>query len=124
MVDLIVDVLDPAEHTLGFFFVQVKSTSVSKSESSTLKIDMDHAKFVRMASLPVPTFLIGVDTVTENAFVVAPSTATRSPFSSITKRHDLQSDSVRICIYKEVTDFWHNNRSVLKRFKSQFGNER
>lgn len=124
MVDLIVDVLDPAENTLGFFFVQVKSTSVAKSESPTLRIDLDHAKFVMMTSLPVPTFLIGVDIVTEKAFVVAPSKVTRSPFRSITKRHDLMSDSVRISIYKEVMEYWRSNRTMLKRFKSNLGNER
>lgn len=82
VVDFIVDVLDPSENSIGFFFVQVKSTSKAKAKSRTLALDIELEKFNKLAGIPVPTFLIGVDTQTEHAFLIAAPKPVSKEFSS------------------------------------------
>lgn len=124
MVDFIVDVLDVTESSRGFFFVQVKSTSRASAASRTLKLNIQLNKFNKLAGIPIPTFLIGVDTQSERAFLIAAPKPKRRPFSSITKKHDLDIESVRVTLYKEVVQFWRKNRSRLIKLRTSFDNGR
>jgi Domain of unknown function (DUF4365) len=124
VVDFIVDVLDPTENSIGFFFVQVKSTSAACALSRTLRLDVELEKYNKLAAIPVPTFLIGVDTQNESAFMIAAPKAVLRTFSSITKKHDLADDDVRVGLYKEVAEYWRKNRSHLIKARTQFTNER
>ena len=124
IVDFIVDALDPMERSHGFFFVQVKSTSTAAISSRTLKLDVELGKYNKLAAIPAPTFLIGVDIRTEKAFVIAAPKALRKAFSSISKKHDLQDETVRVRLYKEVVKYWRRNRSRLIKLRTQFVNER
>ena len=124
IVDFIVDVLDSTEKSIGFFFVQVKSTAAALSLSKTLHLDVDMHKFNKLATIPIPTFLIGVDTQTERAYVVAARRAILTAFSSITKKYDLIHDAVRVGLYKEVAQYWRMYKPGLLKARTQFANER
>jgi hypothetical protein len=124
VVDFIVDALDPEENSLGFFFVQVKAASQARPNSRTLRLELELLKYNKLASIPVPTFLIGVDTQTERAFLIAASRTLQKAFSSITKRHDLLDESVRVGLYKEVIEYWRRNRSRLVKLRTKFANDR
>jgi hypothetical protein len=69
-VDFIVDVLNTDGSTGGFFFVQVKSTSKA-GEGARIRVSISPKKYNRLASLPAPTYLIGVDTRAERTYLVA-----------------------------------------------------
>ena len=120
MVDFIVDVLGPADDSLGFFFVQVKATSASHPASRCLRLQIDRAKYNKLVRIPVPTFLIGVETNSERSFVVAAVRPKGRSLSSISKRFDLADDEVRIGLYKEVIGFWRKNRPNLDKAQTRF----
>jgi hypothetical protein len=64
IVDFIVDVLAPDSTSLGFFFVQVKSTSRGNNPQDRLPIQVEAEKFNFLARLPAPTYLIFRGTTT------------------------------------------------------------
>jgi hypothetical protein len=124
VVDFIVDVLDPNENSLGFFFVQVKSTRTANALSRRLALTIELDKFNKLARIPVPTFLIGVDTDSEKVFVIAAVKPVLKGFSSITKKFDLTNDAVRIGLYKEVAGYWRKNGPRLDKARTIFANVR
>ncbi len=120
IVDFIVDVLDVNDRSLGFFFVQVKSTSTAKPKSKRLKIDVDLAKFNQLAGTPAPTFFIGVDVMTEKVFLVTAAKLRKRAFYSICKSFDLSDETVRIGLYKEVVEYWRKTKHKLNKPKTRF----
>lgn len=123
-VDYLVDILDASDTSVGFFFVQVKSTSAANPRSKVLSIDVPSVKFNRLVRIPVPTFVIGVDTQSEKAFLVAAHRAIRGRLRRISKTHELTSDRTRVSLYKEVLKFWTRCRPLLRVQSTQFTNER
>ena len=114
-VDFIVDVLGPDFTSLGFFFVQVKSTSQAGDPRNRLPIQVEGEKFNSLARLPAPTYLIGVDMNSETSHIVAAHKPRSTAVSSITRRFRLCDDSTKIDLYKEVLEFWNANRPILQR---------
>lgn len=117
--DFLVDLLDAKDGSLGFFFVQVKGTSVAVSRSERLPLNVDKERFNRLVRIPAPTYLIGVDLSAMAAFIVAARTPRKRQVSSIAKAYPLQKDWVKIELFKEVLAFWQANRRLLleTRFK-------
>ena len=121
--DLIVDVLDSDEVSLGYFFVQIKSTRIVPPRARRLSVEVDLVKYNRLVKLPAPTFLVGVDIVNEKAFLICAGRQRRRQMYSITRRFDLDSEDVRIKLYKETIEFWRQiEHGRLKRI-SIFSNE-
>jgi hypothetical protein len=121
--DFLVEVLDGNEDSLGFFFVQAKSTSTSKPTSKRLKLKIDLVKFNKLAATPAPTFLVGVDIMAEKVFLIAAPKPKKKKIYSITKSFDLIDDSVRINLYNEVVGYWRKTKAKLNKRKTQFSNE-
>jgi len=118
-VDYIVDVLAKDSRSLGFFFVQVKSTSQGLDNSGNLPIGVAQTKFNRLANIPAPTYLIGVDTVTEVSYIVTAYKRRTTAVSSIVSDFSLREDRTKIDLYREVVQFWKANKPILRktRFK-------
>jgi hypothetical protein len=124
-VDFIVDLLGPDSKPQGtFFFAQVKATAVAVDTAARLNINIDLAKFNALAAMPLPTYLIGVDTLAERTFIVSAGKREKTGLSSMTKKHDLKEDDVRVQLYKEVLENWKVNRALLLKLKSHFKNVR
>lgn len=124
IVDFIVEALDCNEDSLGFFFVQAKSTSTAKPTSRRLGLEIDLEKFNKLAATPAPTFLVGVDIMAEKVFLISAPKPKRRKFYSICKRFDLVDDLVRISLYKEVVGYWRKSKHKQNKKKTQFPNER
>jgi hypothetical protein len=112
-VDFLVDVLGPDDVSLGFFFVQVKGTTVATG--SRLPVDVPRDRFNLLVRLPAPTYLIGVDIFAETAYLVAAHKLRKTPVSSIAKTHSLRDDRVKIKLHREVLAFWKANKPILQR---------
>jgi hypothetical protein len=110
-----VDVLGPDLTSIGFFFVQVKSTGQRGDPGSRLPIQVETEKYNSLARLPAPTYLIGVDVTLETTHIVSAHKPRSSAVSSITRRFRLSDDATRIDLYKEVLEFWTANRPILQR---------
>jgi len=118
-VDYLVDVLAADSSSVGFFFVQVKSTSQGLNNINKLPIGVEQIKFNRLAEIPAPTYLIGVDTIAEVSYIVAAYKRRTAAVSSIVCDFSLRDDEIKIDLYKEVIQFWQANKSLLRktRFK-------
>ncbi len=103
--DFLVDALSPQGEHVGFFFVQVKSTS-RPSGRRRLRLTADTDKLRRLARLPAPTYVVGVDTVSEAAYIAAAFGPHPLRSHSLTKQFPLSSDAVRIELYREVLGHW------------------
>lgn len=124
VVDLIVDILDPKEASLGFFFVQVKATNAAKPKAKTLAVKIELLKYNHLAQIPAPTFLVGVDIDAEKVYLVCAARPEKKAFSSICKKFDLKDDNVRVALYKEVKEYWKKHSPKLNQIKTNFKNER
>lgn len=124
VVDFIVDILDRDESSLGFFFVQVKATNAAKPKAKTLSLQIELPKYNRLARIPAPTFLVGVDINAEKVYLVGACKPEKKSFSSICKKFDLKDDDVRVALYKEVKEYWKKHSPRLNQIKTKFKNER
>jgi hypothetical protein len=124
VVDFIVDILDGNEDSLGFFFVQVKATNSAKRKAKTLALHIELPKYNRLAQIPAPTFLVGVDIDAETVYLVSAARPEKKASSSICKKFDLKDDDVRVALYKEVKEYWKKHSPRLNQIKTKFKNER
>lgn len=107
--DYLVEALSDDGYANGFFLAQVRSTMQETTSSSRLSIDMDVENYNRLAELPMPTYLIGVNLREERAFVVAVTIPRRARVSSISAAFDLGDDSGKIKLYEEVCAHWREH---------------
>lgn len=112
--DLIVDVIDINDESKGFFFVQVKGTQ-SFRPGSRLKVDIDQVRYNRLVATRAPAYVIGVDLITESAYIVAADRKSTAPVPSISTRYSLSDPTVKIDLYREVLAFWRVKGRVLQR---------
>lgn len=110
IVDYIVDLLDARERTTGFFYVQVKATDRDASGRRRLPVRCDKLKYNALISLPIPTYLVGVNLFDDTLFVRAACRSRTQRLTSMTKSHSLATDSVKVTLYKEVRSYWKTHR--------------
>ncbi len=107
VVDFVVDLLDSNERSIGFFYVQVKSThNPSVGDRRRLPIECPYHKYNAMVNLPVPTYLVGVDVSKDTLYILAANRTLNRKLSSIGKLHDLSADDIKVSLYKEVLSYW------------------
>lgn len=123
VVDFVVDLLDSREKSIGFFYVQVKSTDdPSAGKKKRLPIECPYHKYNAMVNLPVPTYLVGVDVWRETIYVLAAERTRKRKLSSIGKLHDLSADDIKVSLYKEVLSYW--NEQSLDAWKPRLTDDR
>jgi hypothetical protein len=115
IIDLIVDVIAADDHSQGFFFVQVKGTTRATPTGVRLPVDVELDRYNRLVRVPAPTFLIGVDVISELTYLIAAHRTRTAPVSGMTKAFPLQDASVKIELYREVRAFWQANKPILQR---------
>lgn len=105
LVDYVVAALDALGRPRSFFVVQVRATSLMRTEAARLRVRTSKDEFNELAALPVPAFVIGVDVEREVCWIVAADRPRRSALSSMTLAYDLATDQTRVTLYKEVMAF-------------------
>jgi hypothetical protein len=106
-VDFLVDLLDKHERRVGFFYVQVKSTARSHAKSrKRLPVVCSLHTYNALVALPVPTYLVGANVVTEQLYVVAAHKFRNRDVASIVKSYDLSADEVKVILYEDVLNYW------------------
>jgi hypothetical protein len=117
-VDLIIDILGRDDLTLSFFFAQIKATHQESSADARLPIQVSLERYNRLVRLPAPTYVIGVDELSETSSLIAARKTRQTPLSSMTKRFSLKDEPIKIQLHREVADYWKKYRTSL--FRSQF----
>jgi hypothetical protein len=107
-VDFLVDALGPDGTSTGFFFVQVKGTTVPSATRLGIEVPVD--RFNRLVAIPAPTYVIGVDVTAPAAYLVGAYRRRQAKVSSISKAYPLGDDVVIIRLYREVLGYWRQNR--------------
>ena len=107
-VDFLVDLLSADGSTIGYCLVQVKATSAEPVARDRLPIAIPAKKHNDLVNLPLPTYVIGVDTRSEQSYLMAAQRTRRTQISNLPRTYDLSDDAIRIELYKEVRKFWNS----------------
>src|SRR5689334_20765389 len=89
IVDFLVDILGPDDLALGFFFAQVKGTTLLPT-GARLAVDVDAERYNRLVRIPAPTYLLGVDVSAEETYLIAAHRPRAAGVSSITRAFRLR----------------------------------
>jgi hypothetical protein len=120
-VDYLVDVLDAGNLSSGFFFIQVKGTASASPTSPRLAIDVSLERFNQLVRLSAPAYLVAVDIVSEEAYLVAACRSRKGAVASITKAFPLSDAAVKIALYREVAEFWASHKPLRRQSRFQDG---
>jgi hypothetical protein len=105
--DFLVELIDAGE-TTPFFFVQVKSTRKEFTKAQVpprLRVEVPERDVRRMVAYPAPTYIVGVHTGEERAFIISIHGNMSAAISSITTEHELTCETLKR-LWDEVLAFW------------------
>ena len=97
--------------------LKYKSTwsALGKQPSPPAPVDIPADRFNQMVRLPVPAYVIGVDLVTEESFLVVATKTRRARVSGLSRAYPLADDRVKIGLYREVSAYWAAHKSLRTR---------
>lgn len=105
VVDFIVELLG-AESATPYFFVQVKTTRAGYTRmGKRLKVQVAAQEIRALAAYPAPTYIIGVDEIRKDGFLVSANGESTTTLSSLSTRFPI-SKATRALLWKEVRDYW------------------
>lgn len=92
-----------------FFFAQIKATAQPiHVDATSLEINIDRAKWVRLFRVPGPNYLFGVHEPTQKVYVSSVHTMPTQGIYRIPLIHELTPTNLRV-LHQEVRDFWKNS---------------
>ncbi|HEX9938768.1 MAG TPA: hypothetical protein VGB15_16635 [Longimicrobium sp.] len=100
-VDYLVEALGTGEKT-AFCLVQVKSSGSAGSRS--IPVTITDESFRRLAAIPVPAYLIGIDDVTGTGYILSVN-GRREPVSSVPRTYPIDAEN-RERLWREVVAYW------------------
>lgn len=112
--DFLVDVIGPDDLPTGFFFVQVKGTTIASTTAPRIAIDVSQERFNRLVRLAAPAFLLAVDVGAERTYLTAATKPRKSAVASMSKAFPAFEDQVRIQLYQEVCAFWSEHKRLRR----------
>ncbi|NYE61250.1 hypothetical protein FHW58_002457 [Duganella sp. 1224] len=92
-------------HPGRYFLVQVKATTNGVNAMGNLKAQVEHFRYQKLVNAWIPTYVVGVDDSTEEAYVCA-TRPLKGGLSSIKTSFPLRDPIVRQQLYDEVLAFW------------------
>lgn len=113
--DYYVELIGPKEHI--FFIVQVKSTSKGLDTNNNLKVQASAKKLRDLNNYYCPTYLAGVDVVTNSVYLIPINNSKRKDLSKLTTKFQLNSKT-RKMLFADVKAFWAN--SGIKSYKQTY----
>jgi hypothetical protein len=88
-----------------FFLAQVKSTRRGYTNERKLRISTSKRDLRRLASFPLPTYLIGIDERNQMGYILAADSAFRRGISSMETTYPLQVENLQR-LWDEVHTYW------------------
>ncbi len=111
-------VLLEGSSTGRFFFVQVKTTREGyTTKEKRLRVQVTSANLRGLASFPAPTYIMGVDAVTEEVFIASANGESQKNIPSMSTAYPLDRTNRRR-LWDEVQAYW--NQSVTTRKPKMF----
>lgn len=90
-----------------YFLVQIKSTERGVNRNNKLRISIPKSKVNILAKYSCPTYLVGVDIITDKAYIYPVNKPTRNNFSSFPTNKILDINTLDN-LFKDVVNFWQN----------------
>jgi len=100
-----------------FFVVQIKSTDQGLNSNGNLKINLPKIKLHSLNSYYCPTYLAGVNNLTEKVYLKSINRKSHKGISSLPLIFELNKVNLDL-LYDEVIEFWSN--SNIEKYKSSF----
>lgn len=117
-VDFIVELAGVTGSVIPYFFVQVKTTRQGRTQKDRrLKVSISKRQVAALAAYPAPTYIVGIDEVREEAFIVSANTQNLGALSSLSTQWPIDRQS-REALWHEVHDFWnaYENHKLASKF--------
>ena len=102
--DFLVELVDAGDHH-RFFFVQVKTTQNGYTKNGRLRVRVAGKDVHRLAGVPAPTYLVGIDEQREVAYILAILADMKGSISSLPTDFPLDSKNLKR-LSQEVEQFW------------------
>jgi len=116
-VDFLVELVDAGAVT-PYFFAQVKTTRDSYAKrTNRLKVRVSREDMMKLASYPAPTYVIGIDEIKEEGYIISANGEWLSSMSSLSTMHPMNKTNQDL-LYDEVNRFWA--RAKMSRRPSRF----
>ena len=99
----------------SYFFAQVKTTSrgYTAGVPKRLKVEVTQEDVDRMLVYPAPTYVIGIDQGSEQAFIASVNGESADHIASLPTTYPLDSGNLQR-LWREVRGFWAKRKMVLK----------
>jgi hypothetical protein len=94
------------EYLTPFFFAQVKSTSQGYTrKEQRLKVQVTNADMKFLATYPAPAYVVGIDEIGEQGYIVAVNRTYKKGFSSLCTSYPLNPEVLAL-VWDEVAAYW------------------
>jgi len=113
--DFYVELIGPNENF--YFVVQIKSTKQGLNKSGNLKVTVPKKKLHKLNLYYCPTFLAGVDVITEKVYLIPINTKRQKGISSLSTKFELDTPN-RTKLFDDVKAFWLGTK--LNSYKSKY----
>lgn len=115
--DFIVELIGDTIILTPYFFVQVKTTRQGYDTQNRLKVQISATEMQKLASLPAPTYLVGLDDINEKGYIISANGEDLENISSLSTEHPLNKSTQDI-LWAEVKNYWEELGAV--RINSHF----
>ena len=117
-VDFIVELINYSGEVTPFFFVQVRTTNLGYTKKKNrLKIQATANDMKKLAKIPAPTYICGIDEVNELGYIVSANGESLKRFSSLSTKFPINKNTQDM-LWEEVKNFWEQLGSI--RISSNF----
>jgi hypothetical protein len=97
-----------SEGVTGFFFVQVKTTRQGYTERDRrLKVTVTQHTVARLASIPAPTYVVGIDDVDGTGYIVSANGEHLTNVASVPDHFPINRQN-RERLWQEVREYWNS----------------
>lgn len=103
--DFIVELIGDTVTLTPYFFVQVKTTRQGYDAQNRLKVQISAKEMQKLASLPAPTYLVGLDDINENGYIISANGEYEENIPSLSTEHPLNQYTQDI-LWAEVKNYW------------------
>jgi hypothetical protein len=115
--DFLVELVGNTLTTIPFFFVQVKTTRLGYDSKNRLRIQVTAMEMQKLNALPAPTYVIGIDDITEQGYIICTKRDDLGSINGLTTAYPLNEQNQNV-LWSEVKSYWE--QVVALRMDSHF----
>lgn len=103
--DFIVELIGDTITVTPYFFAQVKTTRQGYDTQNRLKIQISAKDMQKLASLPAPAYVVGIDDINEQGYIISANGEYLENVTSLSTEHPLNEHTQDV-LWKEVKNYW------------------